>query len=1084
MCIIVFVATINAKGLYKKYNERRIRMAQKEQLINIALTDDLWYPKINEAYPEIISVQYNELRQLASQGEIYGFELMLKTAFEVLIKTYVLTAIAFFDSIQDKERVSILINPNLSMSFGDWVNSLSRELSQHIAEYSPALSTILNSLFNEYNAHQVVKWRNDGSGAHGGCRSINDEGYFDELEGMYRVLYACFANNAENARKILYSIDSEKLICKLEDDTEFELGLYLEYNSGNYLLFDSLTDKKKNTYKVFNVFRGTREVRTSRYLYDLQREFFSDAPLNATDSFDEEFFTDEIEKALVSFHHPREYYKQKHYFDMIDSLIKDYSKGVFLLLSESGTGKSTFAQQIDGLGKGVLQNQGIICRCFYFSRYSFVGRKDFADVLNINFRKIPENGTNLLSNRNLPELELDGSDCSPDTKLADVINQFADIYKKKFAKNKLLLVLDGIDELSADSVRILDCIPKEDLLQDGIYILISCRSETSGGTYQSHFLNNYPFSQKFTFIKDNENKALLKLAVQKSIRLKGHELTEEQIEKVLEVLDNRFSGLPVVRALLPKSDNFEILTDASSLLNSYLDYLRSLYGSVFFEKLMKTLLTVSLAYEPLSIRQISKLALDDSPTIDFLAIICDIAPLLVSLRGIEGTKYVIGHPKFGEELREEYSENCCQLVTKWIASFSAPYGNEPRSLTHDLYIAGGVQLWNKTVLHIDCISLETLKNMRKVAGAILKQPGFGIELIRHVRLITSIKEGYMTLWESTHDPKNLLYALDALTQGISKYKELDDMEGCEMVLNESRRIHALIPENYRDSFSVIILFSNYENLSSLCSYQGNFDGAHEFSKKAELLYQNYPDLIHPQQLNMYKYNIAVEHLQNSPEKTIEICDDLLRNNQVDAFLKVRVLTLKSDALVKLGDLTGCEVCAINAVNLAKTLESTNVNEAMVYPNSLSFYGRVLQRHSDFVGAIDAFTQSLAIYTNLYNSGALPDRFEGSRILSHIGNAYYAMDSTNETYDNKEQCLWYAGQSVEVYRKAIEYKIKFQPANAYLSYINAAFAYDYYGGRSTALALLDELNQMQNAASKEGQAIIGEIENAKRIILNK
>ena len=1086
MCIMIFVVTIDSKGHInkKKNNERRIGMTQKERLISLAQNDNLWCQNLNEIYPEIISAKYTELRQLANQGEIYGFELMLKTSFETLIKTYALTAIAFFDSIQDKETASMLVNPNCSMSFGDWVNLFSRELSKHIAAYSPTLSDILNNLFKEYNSHQVVRWRNDGSGAHGGCRSVNDEGYLDELESMYRVLHTCLSNNAENARKILYSIDNEKLICKLEDDTRFELGLYLEYNSGEYLLFDSLTDKKKNTYKVLNVFKGTREVRTSRYLYDLQREFYSDAPINATDSFDEGFFTDEIEKALVSFHYPREYYKQNHYFDMVDSFTKDYSKGVFLLLSESGTGKSTFAQQIDGLVKGALNNRGIICRCFYFSRYSFVRQKDFADVLNNNFRKLPENGTNLFSSRNLPELKFDGRDCSTDTELAEFINQFADIFKKKFAKEKLLLVLDGIDELSSGAAEILDCIPKNDLLQDGVYILITCRSETPGGIYQSRFLSSFPFNKRFEYSKENENKDLLKLAIKKSIRINGDELTDNQTEKVLDVLDKRFSGLPVVRALLFQSGDFELLTDASSLLSSYIDYLKSLYGVAFFDKLIKILLTVSLAYEPLSVRQISKLALDDSPTIDFLAIICDISPILISLRGIEGTKYVIGHPKFGEELREKYSEKCCQLVTKWIDTFSAPYGNEPRSLGKDLYIAGGVQLWNREVLHRDCISHETLKNMREVAGAISKQRGLGIELIRHVRLVTGIKDGYMASWESTHDPENLLYALDALTQGISKYKELDDMAGCEMVLNESRRIHTLIPEDYRDSFAVSILFSNYENLSSLSSYQGDVDSAHEFSEKAKALYKSYPELIHPQQLHMYKYNMAVGHLQSFSEKTIEICDDLLRNNQLDAFLKVRVLTLKSDALVKIGDMSGCEACALGAVNLAKTLKPNNVREAMVYPNSLSFYGRVLLRHSDFVGAIEAFMQSLAIYTDLFDTGALPDRFEGSRILSHIGNTYYAMDSTNGTYDNKEQCLWYTGQSVEVYRKAIEYNIKFQPANAYFSYINAAYAYDYYGERDTALALLDELSQMQNTDSREGQAILGEIENARRIILDQ
>ena len=53
------------------------------------------------------------------------------------------------------------------------------------------------------------------------------------------------------------------------------------------------------------------------------------------------------------------------------------------------------------------------------------------------------------------------------------------------------------------------------------------------------------------------------------------------------------------------------------------------------------MLTLALAYEPLSVRMISHLAVGAPPTVELLAIMRDITPLLLTVRDREGTKYIL-----------------------------------------------------------------------------------------------------------------------------------------------------------------------------------------------------------------------------------------------------------------------------------------------------------------------------------------------------------------------------------------------------------------------------------------------------------
>ena len=1042
-------------------------MVEKTWLEQIADDDSFWYQNIDTKYPALFQIMYKEIKELASNNNTYGFAIRMKDFFEAFIRFYVLIGIAYADSTEDKETVALLFDPDHSLSFGDWVNALAPTVAKRLASSVSSLSNLLRAYVALYNKENVVRWRNDNFCGHGAMREEHSESFHDELREKLNNLKLCLEKAEPFSISIICNTTKENIIeCTVNETETFSTEPYIRHSERGFELFDSLYDEKEYAYKTLNYETGERKTDFNSYFFDIRERFFGIAPITSEDSFGEEFYDEKIELALNSFHCPQNYWKQKHYQNRLNDCLKKSPKGVFLLQSESGTGKSTFANYIDGLGKQALKKQGIICRSYYFSRYSFSSHKNVADIITDNFCNAAEHETRFKSSAQMPTLDLN-TDSSHD--LSAFLNRFLQLYKEKFGSEKVLLVFDGIDELDVSDVSLLNCVPNADDLNDGVYVLITCRSDNIQGSYQEQFINSFSFTDKMIFHPE-DNRDILKSAIQESVRIYGDPLNETQIETLCDILNNRFTGLPIVRALLSNSPDFNLVTKADSLSSSYLSYLNRLYGDSLFSKLLRVLTTIALAYEPLSILHIAQLANHDLPSVDLLAMMKDITPLLLALRGIEGTKYITGHPEFGEQLRNSYDDTCKALVTEWI-HYLTDDAPKPKDLWLVSYIAGGVSLWNKDILQRDKIEPATLKKMGDLRHAFYQYAEKPLYRIRYIRILEGIRQGYLSLWEEDPQSTFLLEALDAIGASIRNYDRLEDTQACRSMLEESDRIITLLPDDFEDQKGVMIMFSLHTNLSIICEKLGDHEAANLHLSAADTLLEKYPDQIADGMKHPYLYNRAVNMLQINPHDTITICDRLIDSLNLPPFLAVKVLTLKSDAYTLLGTPKEGAEFIQQALEIAEKTPPKNADDAMIYPNTLTFDGRQKMRIGDNFGALEAFSKALDIYQNMYQEGLLPDRFEAARILSHMGGIYYKMDAEKKTKTYAEQSIWYVDQSIEIFRYALENHIAFCPAIAEPEYINGAYVYNYYKGIDKALALLDELAAMQNQETEDGKRIL-------------
>lgn len=1043
---------------------------------SIAENPEFWYEQMGVHYPEMLKSMYREIRQLAVDGSTYGMLLELRCLFEALIRWYVLIGIAYADYQEKKQLVALLFDPERSLSFGDWVQVFPRRLAQDPQVGLNSLGALLTNLNKRYAKAQVVSWRNETIG-HGALQPDTSQTFQAETERMLLTLKQCLEDNAQLASNVSCQMKPDGLLyCTIDNGEEFALAPFIHWANGEYRLFDSLRDSEKQTCLELSYLTGVRTQRKEPHFFDLRSRYYGSIPFAVKDSFDDDVFTGQMENTLRHYHEPQRYWKQPHYMQALMDFMDGNDRGVLLFQSESGTGKSTFCHYIDGLGKRKLERQNMICRCYPCSRTSFRSYEEFCRTLQDLFCMAPEEDTDLRGAT--PALIPNTAGMTPSKILAEFLNEFRRLYDRKFGRERLLLILDGIDELSPEATGLLNFVPVPDDLDQGVYVLITCRLEGIAGTYQWDFLQAHPFLERRTFNKAQENREVLKKTVGDSVFLSGQALNAEQIDRVCSLLDNRFTGLPVVRAVLSQTADFEDAFRAQSLLDAYIQFLLRLYGENMFSRAQRVLLSIALAYEPLSVRQIASLAFDEPPTVELLAILRDLAPILLSVRDNQGAKYIIGHPEFGSQLRTRFHAGCAALVSTWRDRLGGEFNPDSSDYEQDTYTAGGMYLWSSDILKQQLDS-KLLRLMSQIGGNYSQARNSGLHISRIVRIMSGVKSGYVALWEKTHDLQIAAFAIDAITTCLHKLMQLEDMHGCEQAQAESEKLISELPEGYQDNAGLVpVLFANYADRSIMAESFGDIQKAQELHDRAAELLFAHPEWIRNEHQIPFIHNCAVSLLQENPEATIGICNTELSFSETTVFQRIHALTLKSDALIIQKNYPAAGACLEEAVDLARHAVPQRADEVSTYPNTLLHYGRYLsnQKH-EFAPAIDILTDALRFCDEQFKKGGLPDRFEAASILSQIGASYYGIDTQTQGTVNKQQSLWYFDQSLEVYRIAIKNQIRFQPAKAEPIFVNAAYAYDYYGDRKTALSLLDEVISMQDPNSAYGHRAI---ENCTRI----
>lgn len=645
--------------------------------------------EIIEKYPAIIAHEYKRLLDLIECNKIYGAFLQIKDMYEVLLKLPVLLVVAEINNkieksdLENKLLGQVLIKP---LSMGDWLEIATKIKSDSLCKNDKVLNIILE-IINVINKNQIVKWRNDNIGH--GALALNDDVFHNEIKRNLDIIKEYLINF-----KNIYT-DIELFVINNNDGYESLIGdkrarkienvkgdeIYARYESNDYRLypfiqiinegiyfFDSYIYKKEKT-SLLNYIIGNKINLKDEYINKLYKVYSSTELFSKLNSLMNDDIYLESELEILNQIEKTSGFEPPQYINTwIESIfINDNKKGLILLQAERGMGKSIFVNSIDQIGEykqKSLDKYGVSIRAYYINDTYGSSIDNFEREINDIFTYDKS------KNDKLKGTKIFGIESKED--VAKALNYYRKIHERYYNKNKILFIVDGIDEnIKSNGHYLLDLIPDNSMLDEGVFILLTCRTneEIISNKVLISKLDKIKFIDKKSFYRiDNDDyKNILKKYIKKKLKdLKSSD--EDELDKILEYSDYRFLYLNVICQIINSNNvNVNISNiNSNDFIESFFKILEEQYGEKFYNKLIDIFSIISIAYQPISINQISELLGESNPSFEIIPMLYDIKGFLVVERFKCGNVYSISNEEIKDTILNKFRTNVNKIINNYF----------------------------------------------------------------------------------------------------------------------------------------------------------------------------------------------------------------------------------------------------------------------------------------------------------------------------------------------------------------------------------------------------------------------------------
>lgn len=669
-----------------------------------------------EHYPSIVANEYYRLKILHDKQDTYGTMLQIKDVFEVMIKVPVLVImnsliymIKNHNAVPNEVIEYVDFFTSRPFSLGHWeqlghrLKNISHECFKlESSDFYILTIKNLKMVLKKFSHGKIVKWRNDSIG-HGALKLEDDEMLNNEICKYINIIndvmkaskdYFSSVEFVTSKGKYLKGTSSKELagdekLSILYDKKTIPLDPLISHLSGGLYLFDSYQPYKGFAY-MLNYSHGmkiespliSKEIKAIRDILKINN--------TSNDNIMGSFILNSDLKKIESLLDDNNIVNPEYWDDLLLASMglkehdnqKSYSKGVFLLRAERGMGKTYFTRIIDELNPSINLNtnyESVIVRVFHINSHynskisNFKSKlkqllKTIVDDDEILYNDILGEDANLIDRLvEIENNEENDDDDSLEKNIAKIYNESFKILKWIYRKEKrkFLFVLDGVDELDpkyldedSSQMSILDYIPKPELLDDGVYILLTSRidKELENASVIRDKINSTDFTNVFeTSLQENSPyiEALKKY-------LNKHNIKENQ-EQLLAKLEHRFSYVALYTNLLSKLNNNSIDMDIKDLLRYHLDNLKE-SNIVYYQMILKLLLTLAIFPDGLDLERLIYMMDETTISYRFIAIINDHRNFIRYERSNKGTKFYLSHVEWNQYLLNNFKEEISQFV--------------------------------------------------------------------------------------------------------------------------------------------------------------------------------------------------------------------------------------------------------------------------------------------------------------------------------------------------------------------------------------------------------------------------------------
>ena len=352
------------------------------------------------------------------------------------------------------------------------------------------------------------------------------------------------------------------------------------------------------------------------------------------------------------------------------------SKGTLLLEMERGMGKSAFVRALDGKSTDSSYRKfklnDTFTRAYYCSRIGIRSKGDF--LFGVRNSLLTDEQDQLLysSDEKIPSLSENGT---PED-FAALLNWCYDHINEK----QLLLIIDGIDEIPIEHSEILKMLPTAEMLKDGVYILITCRSkeQVKDGMKDQKLIEDenrqietvrsyvYPNLERAYTRDEQHNLDTLRSYLDRKIlpkngkKNKSKERLEADIQTIInEPGQRRFLEVRIIGTLIKSGKVKDIVAFAEQpdLFQYYLDYLRTEeYGDAVFSRLTELLAALACAQEELTFGELAYLLGEDDVTMQLLTFVCDMSGILRISRDYRGNHISLASDEYRTRILEVFPD--------------------------------------------------------------------------------------------------------------------------------------------------------------------------------------------------------------------------------------------------------------------------------------------------------------------------------------------------------------------------------------------------------------------------------------------
>lgn len=609
------------------------------------------YADLPSDLPFPIILEFDRLKTIKSGG--YGMVFAVRDLYETTLKVVCLSVCYLMEADGDDSFCEILFSDK-QMSFGDWVNALPSSLRK--SAYSsghPAVKNYLKKLCSFYNTTDIVRWRNDFIG-HGLMSNPEDEDFFADVDDRINRLID-FLKNSAMPQEIL-SIDYA------------DAAPFFFQEAGECYIYESVNQCGEVFYT--NQSARRRTVRDIPYVRAKRKKYFAQTGVTQRDKlWEQEVYLSSGDEALDGYYLTDHYKKPDYMADWLNGCIRNNPCGVFLMQGARGTGKSSFSLACDELDQHGNQKikisadgRKVSVRTYYCNRIDISNINDFGSYLSAVFGML-KNGDIIRHRGDALPRATDG--------LADFLAFYREQYRK-FAegdREKLLLIIDGIDELKPKGWDILRLIAECTKMPEGIYILLTCRSDAEQiPPVIADFLNHFCFTDRVDFDRRAENHVFMAGMIKEKLQT-----GQAEADRIASAFDDRLTVLPLLSGL--SKDELDLIigqqedgrVSMEELAKAYLTKLELCYGRDYFAEFIRFIMVISEAEEGLTLNEISVMAFAHDITLREICFLKDASPLLQEFRSYRGNLYFVPREEYRNLLRGTYAEHFTALLGEWKA---------------------------------------------------------------------------------------------------------------------------------------------------------------------------------------------------------------------------------------------------------------------------------------------------------------------------------------------------------------------------------------------------------------------------------